>query len=492
MKPSFPTDRITTAGRGGAVLAGRFVVIAGVNYGFGVALAWLMAPEDFGTVSVIQSLLWLSAMILNSGFPWAVTWSVASASAGTPRGAIIRRSLIGNVALSALLAAGVVGAYAAGVLTLGPGGFATAVVIAWTLPLFAMNAVGRGALHGGARFSALAGVQIAEVFVKAGVALVLVVGLTLGPRSVALGFLVGAAVAAILVVRFNGISVLRGSWSDDPSQRGGIALPLFLATSSMAVLMSADILILQAIGIVPAAIAVYQVAAMLARTPYFVSDAIVDGAFPFVARAHAVTGWSHHHVRTAGRLILMIVIPGELILLVAPEPILWVFFPSTYGDAATTVRLLAIGGLGAVVAGLFGKSLQATGHRWRAARGSALAAIVELITVPILASHLGIEGAAIGFAVAAASGAAWLGVTYLRVHHVGPPAFETIRSILPGLIVLTALSSIAGRVGTLGGIIVLAVAVMAHVTILVRQGEVRIQDVLRMIGVRHSIQGRRR
>jgi O-antigen/teichoic acid export membrane protein len=68
-----------TAAGGGAALVLRFVATALLNYGFGVALAWLLSQSEFGAVSVLQNVLLLTGAVVSAGLPWALARAVAHA-----------------------------------------------------------------------------------------------------------------------------------------------------------------------------------------------------------------------------------------------------------------------------------------------------------------------------------------------------------------------------------------------------------------------------
>src|SRR5207253_7417451 len=65
-------------------------------------------------------------------------------------------------------------------------------------------------------------------------------------------------------------------------------VPMFVGAAGFALLVTIDLLGLRVFGSAPAVtsttIAIYQVGALLARSAYFIGDALIDGAFPHIAR----------------------------------------------------------------------------------------------------------------------------------------------------------------------------------------------------------------
>src|SRR5690349_7684716 len=106
--PGLRTER--GAAGGGVVLMLRFVATSLLNYGFGVALVWLLPKSEFGEVSVLQNLLLLSGMVLAAGMPWVLARTIARTDARTPRAegdpdwhATFRTALATNLNVGAVL-----------------------------------------------------------------------------------------------------------------------------------------------------------------------------------------------------------------------------------------------------------------------------------------------------------------------------------------------------------------------------------------------------
>jgi hypothetical protein len=62
-------DAERSAAAGGAILVARFAAGAVLNYAFGVGLAWLLVPAEFGVISAVQNVLLLAARHSHRGDP---------------------------------------------------------------------------------------------------------------------------------------------------------------------------------------------------------------------------------------------------------------------------------------------------------------------------------------------------------------------------------------------------------------------------------------
>ena len=129
------------AGGGSIVLLAAIALTAAMNYGLGLALAWLLPTEEFGAVGILLNLLMLATSVLAAGFPWALAREVARTSDVASTGPVLRVALLGNVGLGLVLGAG----FAAIQLTTGailPGvGAVPTLLAAATIVVLALVAV---------------------------------------------------------------------------------------------------------------------------------------------------------------------------------------------------------------------------------------------------------------------------------------------------------------------------------------------------------------
>jgi competence ComEA-like helix-hairpin-helix protein len=410
--------------RGGFLLLGRFIAVTGLNYLLVVALAWLLPPGEFGKVAVLQAILLLAAMVLNSGFPWTLTWTLAGSHSADEAARVFRTSLLGNALFAALLALALVAVERLGLLGFERDFGGAVITAAITFPFFALSGVGRGALHGSRRFGGIALMQTGEAIVRAAVGLSLVAVVGMNAQGVAAAFLV-AAIFASTSSAWLLRDILPGWGGLAPVSTYVRTLPIFATVAGVALLLTLDVLTLNAVGeaagVTAATVGLYQAAATLARAPYFVGDALLDAVFPYMVLRKDSPGRSHGYFSAAVRWVALVVLPVDLVLAVWPEPFLALFFPTSYGGAATLVRLLAVGSIGAVGVGVFGKALQALGKRTAAAAGTIGALVIEISLIAALVPSAGAEGAATAFGVGAWSGALFLGMCYFRYQNVPLP-----------------------------------------------------------------------
>ena len=139
--------------RGGFILIVAFLATAVFNYALGLLLAWVLPPSSFGQVSVLLAIFYLTAIVLDAGFPWTLARTVSRGGrlGEAEVAGAVRAALVGNLVFSVVI----------GILVLGiqrVGGFGMpqefdlpVLVVAITLPVFAFNAVGRAILHGSMR-----------------------------------------------------------------------------------------------------------------------------------------------------------------------------------------------------------------------------------------------------------------------------------------------------------------------------------------------------
>ena len=335
-------------------------------------------------------------------------------------------------------------------------------------PVFALNSVARGLLQGAVRFGAIAAFQVTEVLVKMVVGVVLVAGFGVGADAVPISFLLGAlAGLAISVAAARDLAPGRGPISTREEYLR--AAPMLAGAAGVALLVTVDVLVLagirELVGLTTAGIAVYQVAAIVARTPYFVGDALTDASFPFIARA-ADASASHRQMQVVIRRLVLWVLPLELALLLRPQPVVQAFFPGHYADAASLVQLLALGTLGAVAANALGKALQARDLRREAARAVLLGLGVQVAAIVVGVALWGTRGAAAGFALGTWTAAVALGRRYAEVDGHALPS-QMLRRAAPAVLAAAAVLLLPADGSPLVGLIQIAAAIAVYFATLI-------------------------
>ncbi|MGH3185841.1 MAG: polysaccharide biosynthesis C-terminal domain-containing protein [Streptosporangiaceae bacterium] len=425
-----------SAAAGGVILVARFAAGAVLNYAFGIALAWLMVPSEFGTVSAVQNVLLLAAGILIAGPPWALAMRVAQAH-GDPEATEpeFRTALIANVAFGILLGTAFLVAQLSGHQLVPTHEVRLDVIVAVEMPLMALNSVLWAVAQGSRRFGGLGIMQSGEILIKCAVGIFLVTALHAGPGGIALSFLVGTA-GSVLVGLRTGKGLIPG-----PGRLASLGFladstSAWFASASMTFLITADLLGLEvagrAAGVTSAVLAGYQACGLLARAGYYVSDALVDSVFPYIAHSKSPRE-KHRWFTAAARWVPLLLIPIQAELIIAPGPVLHLLLPGHYAGAQMVLRVLAAGTLGALVADMLIKSLFAAGHRREIGWLMPVAAMVEVLGLVVLVPRYGAVGAAWSYLIAVYVAVALLVPVHLRAFQVRLPRVRRVASYVLGL-----------------------------------------------------------
>ncbi|MCW0211862.1 MAG: oligosaccharide flippase family protein [Pseudonocardia sp.] len=419
------------AAGGSVVLLAGIVITAALNYGMGVALAWMLPPGEFGSVGMLINLLLLATSVLAAGFPWALARAVAKAAGAVPEAgdtdpenaaalkaradSTFRAALVGNVGLGLLLA-GVFAVVQLGTGAILPGvGVVSTLLAAGAIVLLALGSVLLGALQGSRRFDAIGSSRVLEIGVKVVLALGLVGLVGIGVLGVAVALFVSAAVAAgwawwSLRDRWPGRGPIAGV------RAFAAAVPMAVGTTCFGLMGTLDVLLLGSIGhgagVTVAVVGVYQAAAILARAPFFVGSALSDAVFPFIAGA-PTTADAHRALMVALRWVPLVLVPLQLVLLVTPGSVLDAVLPGGYDSAAGLARVITVGTAGLIVADMLLKALFARGFANAVAARVPIAVGLQLVALFVLVPLFGATGAGWSFAVGTWAATLLLGVFYL-------------------------------------------------------------------------------
>jgi len=443
----------TSAVAGGVILVTRFAIGAVLNYAFGVGLAWLLVPARFGVVSAVQNVLLLAAGLLTAGLPWALAIRVAQThgdnEAAKPE---FRTALIANLALGLLLGVAFMATQLVGQRLVPTSSDLLDLLVAAEMPMLAVNATLGGAAQGSRRFAGLGTMQGGEILLKCVAAAVLVAGLHTGPDGVALSFFLGTAGSVLI-----GLRTCRGLLPG----RGPLASFSFLADSgsiwfasaSMTFLITADLLGLSvagtAAGVTAAVLAGYQACSLLARASFYVSDALADAVFPFIAHSESLRD-KHRWFMTAARWVPLLIIPVQVALFAAPGPVLRSFLPHHYSTPAAQVLLqvLAAGTLGALMTDMLTKSLFATGYGRQVGRRMPITVVTEVAGLIILVPRYGALGAAYSYLLASLAGVILLVPLYRKALQVRLPSLRQLAAYTIGFAPTAAVFAVAGQAPT--------------------------------------------
>ncbi len=482
---------------GGVILVARFAAGAVLNYAFGLGLAWLLVPARFGMVSAVQNVLLLAAGLLNAGLPWALAIRVAKThgdhQAAKPE---FRTALIANLGLGLVLGAAFMATQLAGPRLVPTGSKVLDLLVAAEMAMLAVNSILAGVAQGSGRFAGLGAMQGGEILLKCAAAAVLVAGLHTGPAGVALSFLLGTAGSVLIGLRTcQGLLPGRGPLASFRflADSGSI----WFASAAVTFLITADLLGLEAAGraagVTAAVLGGYQACGLLARASFYVSDALADAVFPFIARGRSLRD-KHRWFVAAARWVPLLIIPVQAALFAAPGPVVRLFLPHQYSYSAThaLLRVLAAGTLGALMTDMLMKSLFAAGYGRQAARRMPITVVTEVAGLIILVPRYGALGAAYSYLLASYVSVILLVPLYLKALQVRLPRLRQLAAYAIGFAPTAATFAVAGRAPTLVAWALVATGTLLFVIPARRMRLITDTDISVLKGLRGRRRGHRR
>lgn len=438
------------------IMLGSFAWMSIVNYGFGLAMGWLLLPGDFGLLAFVQTLLTIAGLILNSGFAWSLTAALVGADPAR-RAALVRGATAANLLLALAIGALLALLFALGPLRPGLESWTIAALVVGALPLLAVVAIARATAQGSERFGLLALIWAIETVVKAGAGTGLVL-LGLGVVGAVTGFVAGALVAAILALTLLARTLEIRPWgtAERPALRA--ARDMFGALLGMALLLNLDLVALKLFAPEQRAlVGYYQAGIVLANLPYYLTTALIPVLFTQIARIKQVAQ-TGAVVGEALRLALVVILPLEIGLLIAPEPILGLLFPAAYQASATTLSILALGNSALILVAILAAAFQATGTARIPARSLMAIVAVEAVALWAVVPRWQAVGAASCFGTAALAALVVLGSAYGRA--LGPRTLQPVVAWLTRYATALAVGGgITSIVAGLTGMIMLALIV---------------------------------
>lgn len=473
---SKPDVQARGLGTGGISIgfAKLFFLIAG--YAVSTYLTYLVSPATYGDYNVLSQIIAIPNMVLIQTLLFAVSRPMAAEyGAGLPSYEGLRRrgfrvALIAGGAVAAVLMLGA-GPIAGYFLT--DPALAEPLRIVAPIPLiYAVYAVNVGTLNAIRRFQLQASLDIVMAATKAG----LIIGaaaLGFGLTQILGGFTLASLLALALSVAFVIMSRPPRGPADParalpPMARFAAVLAVF--TAGVNLLQGFDLFVLKRLAITPAmedAVGFYSSAALIARVPYSMMNAVSLVMFPLIATLHAARDEaeiSRYVGATARVSVLLLAFMSSVCASAAPE-VQRLLFPAAYASAAGELRLL--------VWGLSGYSLTITAA-WIFNSAHASRAAIALVAVPLVAVAglaLGLApmyftaGAALAVAIAGGLGAlvSLLALTRTFKARVSPLFFVKIAAAA-GLVELAARAwSPGGKLGILVKLAALAVVFIVAV-----------------------------
>ncbi|MDE3202910.1 MAG: glycosyltransferase [Acidobacteriota bacterium] len=338
-------------GRPEAALVVSGAVASVTNYGYTVAVLWLLPASQYAIFGSIAALFLVCGTISSASTPWVLAREVTRSAPGSERRARAISFGLVSVVIQGLAAGGVTAAVAAHYAS----GATVAVVLGASVAIF-VEAAGIGYLQGLERFGEIALLRIAEVVVKL-VAGLLLLGLGGGATGAVAGFLLGASVVTVVTVAAmrSDLRWVRGALWDRELWR--VSRGLLGIQSGVAVMAGMDIAIGSLFLVHRTLLATYQAAQILGRIPVFVGTALSLVVFARLARAE---GRGIESAERVVALFLGVCVPVAVGTATLPTAVTDVIFPSGYHGVATVLPLVAAGGLAMGFVNLVSTVFQAT------------------------------------------------------------------------------------------------------------------------------------
>lgn len=406
------------------LLLGSFGGASVLNYAFGLVMGWLLLPGDFGWLAFAQTLLLVGGLVLQSSFPWSLAKSMVGATK-TRRGMLIRGALAANLALAVTAGVAIAVLFALGPLQPGLETVTVTALVVLSLPFISIAATARGAAQGAEHFGVVAAVGCVEIFCKVLVGTALVLA-GFGVAGAVAGFLFGAIVASTLGVYclYRELGVRIGGGTEAPAMRS--AAPMFGALLAVSLLLNLDLGALKLLWNDRMTAGYYQAGVVLANAPYYlVASVIVPVLFVQLARFENISS-TREATGEALSMTLALVVPLELILVIAPQTVLGAFFPSSYAPGAATLRLLALGNIMLIMVAVVSTAFQAIGRAKVPAVLLLAVVVVEPLVLRVVVPVHGAVGAASVFVAASLVALLSLGAKYL--YELGPEGVRPVVS----------------------------------------------------------------
>lgn|GEM_PF-1931634 len=460
------TPVMRNTARNALLMVTSTVIVAVLNYVLNIILGWTLPIEDYGRVGVSQTLIFICVWFLAAGFPWVVARAIAQVRDAGPldgeEGAAAWRTYktawLANTVLTFLVVGILLAAYMLGWLPLNEAYAPLIAMVALTVIALGSGAVPNAGLQGLFRFARISVVRITEALTNIMVSVTLVL-LGFGAPGALAGFAISAGLVAGLntwFMRDKRFWLAKG-WGGLGSV--GDALPITLAVFGGVLLTNIDLLAIKFLTGQPNSDALsgtYQVAAVLARGPFYVGTALVSTFYPRIAQDKSESG---SIAVGSGRELLhwlaVIVLPMNVIMIAGAPALVRFFFPEHYAPAAGSLAVLGLGSAFLIFAGAFSSILQAMHRTKGPAIIMSLAVAVQVTGLLWLVPAMGIRGAALASTLASGLACALL-LTYVKRAQPGlePPRlkWQVLALLLLGglTLPLTLQFAEAGRVVVAG------------------------------------------
>jgi len=374
-----------------ALVVSAAAVVSLLNYAYTLILLWLLPTREFAEVGSVSALLLICGTIAGAALPWVLAQEVLHSRRDRAR----RRAAVTFCLFATVLqgtAAGLATCLIVARYASGDGVLAAAYC---SVLLIFVAATVTGYFQGNEAFRMIAFLRVAEVAVKVGAGIGLVM-LGAGASGAVAGFALGAGVVAgvgLVYVAPN----LHWSWSAATGRHLWASTQGLMAIQSgVAVLASMDVVIGSLVIGAQPQMGTYLAANVLGRVPVFIGGALSIVIFPrmIARRTHPSAV-----IRESVALYLKICIPLTICTVTLPGALVRAVFPARYGDVAEILPWSALAGFVMGIVNLTTTYFQAAGifRRTTYLLGIGIA-ICGILDISGLALH-GVVGLAIGVAI---------------------------------------------------------------------------------------------
>ena len=400
--------------RRSALLLGSITLTRILGFGFSVVTARALSPANFGVVTYALALANIASILLYNS-----PAGLARALARSPRDRAEQHSIVSNYLfiVALLLIASLLLAVLIGLV-----GRLEALVLVGLLA----NLLGTAVLEtymelqrGRERFLTVAAFNVLSNLIQLlAVAGFLIAGVD-QPGPYVLAFGLSAVAAALLIQPFSplGIRFVRSTLSRERLKESlRFVMPLVVDTACFVVWSGADVVLLRAFTTLDL-VGEYGAAKSLSNVALLAGSAIGTALLPQAARL--LPTQRGPYFRTLMTLVVSLTLPAILLIAVLAPWLLGWFFSPAYRSAAPALALLA------AAMGMYGIGLTleaswiAIGRPRLAAAGTAIAAVVTVVSAPLLIASAGMTGAALATLLGSGARLALLGVVTVRAIRSG-------------------------------------------------------------------------
>lgn len=470
-----------SAARGSAVLISSFIAIAFINYAFAIAMGYLLPVEEYGLLGVVQTILLFGSTVVGSGFPWALTRTIAATGDHGESASVFQAALLGNVLFGLTIGVLLPLGTWQGWLPFGTQYRVPMLLAGATIATLAATGVFTAMLQGLLRFGQLGVTRITEVVVKLGAGIILVL-IGYGGNGV-IGAFFGAALLSTVFAAYSlrdaALWRRAGGIGKHLRSLGQSVGPLFIGQVCLAALINVDIIGLKLFS--PAGLSdqfagEYQAAVTLTRIPVYLTIALLNAVFPFISRQMPHSDLANTYASLALKYLFLFLIPLDFIFLIIPQPLIRFFFSATFDASAAPMAITAAGTIILVLIYGLAMLLQASGQLSVQAWALPVTLAVEVAALYVLVPRYETRGAGIALVLAGICGLLLLLPVTLRAYvlRVTPRAAITYITALAIFALILRIFPDNGRLLTAAAI---AAAGSVYATLLIVFGLLRSEDV---------------